>query len=151
MGRFKNAATKILILAVCFISSVCIGAEDCKMREQNALEILLNASRIESRLIGEGGRESKTHQAFHVLNKRKNASELFNRLYNNSTESAGKVYSLIWFFNNDEGIYYRYKEEYLKNNNTSLEIRIGDIVYNSALEDVFRKIESGELLLLLNM
>lgn len=103
---------------------------------------LAHAKALESKLIGEEGSKSKQSNSFERLNKEGNRDK-FKKLYHESENIHGKIYALIWFFDNDKNLYGKYKNEL--NKNEEVIIYHADIIVPSPLSDVFPMIESGYL------
>ena len=103
---------------------------------------LAHAKALESKLIGEEGSKSKQSNSFERLNKEGNRDE-FKKLYHESENIHGKIYALIWFFDNDKNLYRKYKNEL--NKNEKVIIYHADVKSISPLSDVFPMIESGYL------
>ena len=76
------------------------------------------------------------------LNKEGNRDK-FRKLYHESKNIHGKIYALVWFFDNDKNLYRRYKNEL--NQNEHVMIHHADVKLISPLSDVFPLIESGYL------
>jgi len=113
------------------------------MNIKEAFAILKNSSRVESRLINEGGEVSRVFHAYSILVKSKNSVELFANLSKESLTNAGKVYAAIWFFSHDMPSYLKAKASIM--DDEAVEVRIADIVYRLSMKEVFYKIENENL------
>jgi hypothetical protein len=143
MGGPQNAATKVLIFAASFCFMFPLHSGEGKMDVVDAFNIVKTAPRVESRLVEEGGISSRIFYAFNLLRSQNNPNELFKKLNKESVTGAGKVYVLMWLFEHD-------KKEYTKAKLTvgqqvSFKILIGDLMYKLSPQEVFHKIETGEL------
>jgi hypothetical protein len=99
------------------------------------------AARVESRLVGASGKISPVFHAYRnvsACNK-----EFFIKLSKESSTNAGKTYALIWLFDNDKESYETIKTSMDKNG--KVHIQAGCALNTYSMEDVFKKIESGEL------
>jgi len=97
---------------------------------------------IDYKFKGEEGSKSKQSNSFERLNKEGNRDK-FRKLYHESKNIHGKIYALVWFFDNDKNLYRRYKNEL--NQNEHVMIHHADVKLISPLSDVFPLIESGYL------
>ena len=103
---------------------------------------MVHAKALESKLIGEEKSKSKQSNSFERLNKEGNRDK-FRKLYHESENIHGKIYALVWFFDNDKNLYRRYKNEL--NQNEHVMIHHADVKLIYPLSDVFPLIESGYL------
>lgn len=110
--------------------------------ENSDISILVHAKSVESKLIEEEGIESKQTKSFIRLYKKENKDKLI-KLYNESKNIHGKIYALVWFFDNDRTLYMRYKNKL--NKNEKVTIYNGDVRLISPLSDIFPLIESNTL------
>ena len=128
-----------------FFLTTAIAGENMNFRSSkndNDVSRLAHAKALESKLIGEEGSKSKQSNSFERLNKEGNRDK-FKKLYHESENIHGKIYALIWFFDNDKNLYGKYKNEL--NKNEEVIIYHADIIVPSPLADVFPMIESGYL------
>lgn len=139
--KWKNILIFFLILF--FLTTVNAGGNMYLNTDENSdISILAHAESVESKLIGEEGIESKQTNSFIRLNKKENRDK-FIKLYNESRSIHGKIYALVWFFDNDRTLYMRYKNELNRNENVT--IYHGDVKLISPLSDIFPLIESNTL------
>jgi hypothetical protein len=149
MGRPENAAAKILIFITSFSFMSPLLSGEKKMDVIDAFDIVKTSPRVESRLIGENGAASSVFCAFNFLRMQNNAKEIFEKLGKESITPGGKLYTLIWLFEHDKREYERVKTMLEKQ--VSFEVLIGDLVLKLLPQDVFNKIETGELKIWLEM
>ena len=140
---FKTDKTKwqkmlIALLGLFFLTTAIAGGNMNFRSGKNDSDVsrLAHAKALESKLIGEEGSKSKQSNSFERLNKE-------GKLYHESENIHGKIYALIWFFDNDKNLYRKYKNEL--NKNEEVIIYHADIIVPSPLSDVFPLIESGYL------
>ena len=146
---FKTDKTKwqkmlIALLGLFFLTTAIAGGNMNFRSDKNDSDVsrLVHAKALESKLIGEEGAKSKQSNSFERLNKEGNRDK-FKKLYHESENIHGKIYALIWFFDNDKNLYGKYKNEL--NKNEEVIIYHADIIVPSPLIDVFPMIESGYL------
>ena len=146
---FKTDKTKwqkmlIALLGLFFLTTAIAGGNMNFRSGKNDSDVsrLAHAKALESKLIGEEGSKSKQSNSFERLNKEGNRDK-FRKLYHESKNIHGKIYALVWFFDNDKNLYRRYKNEL--NQNEEVIIYHADIIVPSPLSDVFPMIESGYL------
>mgnify|MGYP001005414707 CR=1 FL=1 len=146
---FKTDKTKwqkmlIALLGLFFLTTAIAGGNMNFRSGKNDSDVsrLAHAKVLESKLIGEEGSKSKQSNSFERLNKERNRDK-FKKLYHESENIHGKIYALIWFFDNDKNLYGKYKNEL--NKNEEVIIYHADIIVPSPLADVFPMIESGYL------
>lgn len=146
---FKTNKTKwqkilIFLLGFFFLTTAIAGGNMNFRSGKNDSDVsrLVHAKALESKLIGEEGSKSKQSNSFERLNKEGNRDK-FKKLYHESENIHGKIYALIWFFDNDKNLYGKYKNEL--NKNEEVIIYHADIIVPSPLADVFPMIESGYL------
>jgi hypothetical protein len=143
MKRSKNATAKILILLAFSIIAFPVFSGEHAMTYHDALDLLKETSRIESRLIGEEGKKSLVFCAYSILESNENPGALFRELYKGTSSNPAKVYALIWFFEHDKNTYEKYKN--LLKKGELVNVMIGDIVFQFTMGEIFQKIESNEL------
>ena len=138
---FKTDKTKwqkmlIALLGLFFLTTAIAGGNMNFRSGKNDSDVsrLAHAKALESK--------SKQSNSFERLNKEGNRDK-FKKLYHESENIHGKIYALIWFFDNDKNLYRRYKNEL--NKNEEVIIYHADIIVPSPLSDVFPMIESGYL------
>ncbi len=146
---FKTDKTKwqkmlIALLGLFFLTTAIAGGNMNFRSGKNDSDVsrLAHAKALESKLIGEEGSKSKQSNSFERLNKEGNRDK-FKKLYHESENIHGKIYALIWFFDNDKNLYGKYKNEL--NKNEEVIIYHADIIVPAPLIDVFPMIESGFL------
>ena len=146
---FRTDKTKwqkmlIALLSLFFLTTAIAGGNMNFRSDKNDSDVsrLVHAKALESKLIGEEGLKSKQSNSFERLNKEGNRDK-FKKLYHESENIHGKIYALIWFFDNDKNLYRKYKNEL--NKNEEVIIYHADIIVPSPLADVFPMIESGYL------
>ena len=146
---FKTDKTKwqkmfIALLGFFFLTTAIAGGNMDFRAGKNDSDVsrLAHAKALESKLIGEEGSKSKQSNSFERLNKEGNRDK-FKKLYHESENIHGKIYALIWFFDNDKNLYGKDKNEL--NKNEEVIIYHADIIVPSPLSDVFPMIESGYL------
>ena len=134
----------IALLGFFFLTTAIAGGNMDFRAGKNDSDVsrLAHAKALESKLIGEEGSKSKQSNSFERLNKEGNRDK-FKKLYHESENIHGKIYALIWFFDNDKNLYGKYKNEL--NKNEEVIIYHADIIVPSPLSDVFPMIESGYL------
>ena len=111
---FKTDKTKwqkmLIALLVLFFLTTAIAGGNMNFRSgKNDSDVsrLAHAKALESKLIGEEGSKSKQSNSFERLNKEGNRDK-FRKLYHESKNIHGKIYALVWFFDNDKNLYRRY-------------------------------------------
>ena len=146
---FKTDKTKwqkmlIALLGLFFLTTAIAGGNMNFRSGKNDSDVsrLAHAKALESKLFGEEGTKANQSNSFERLNKEGNRDK-FKKLYHESENIHGKIYALIWFFDNDKNLYRRYKNELSKSK--ELIIYQGDIIVPCPVSDVFAMIESGYL------
>jgi hypothetical protein len=110
--------------------------------KENA-KVLGDANRVESRLIGEEGKESEVFRAYDVIRSNSQAKLMFEGISKHGTSYVSKVYAYIWMFENDKEFYAAHQDFFI--NTTIVKVMIGDILNEYPLHAIQDKIESGEL------
>ena len=108
----------------------------------DAINMIRYTPVVESRLVGEGGERSAVFCAYDFLRGHKDNKKIFEDLYETVTDS-GKVYLLIWFYENDRDAYVCTKASL--DMNQSVRIKVADVVRPIKMEGVIGEIESGKL------
>lgn len=152
MGRSINAKTKILMGKILYIVScvmVLIGMSSFRSfgydkRLISSKELIQNAHRIESKHVGDDGAISKLYLAYKVIANTKHPELQFNKVFNESKSEVGKIYCLIWFYENNKYLYNINKSKV--NKNSEIEIKVHCIIDNYKIKDVLVMIENGELI-----
>ncbi len=152
MGRSKHVQTKILkikcIFVLCFLAVLIgIAKTNCYSYDKkilSSMELLKNAHNIESKYVGEAGKVSKLFLAYNVLANAKNSELLFINTFNGAKTDAGKVYCMIWFYENRIKLYEKYKTK--MNRHAEIEIQIHCIAKSYRIIDILNMIEDGELI-----
>jgi hypothetical protein len=142
-------ATGSAILVFVFDFSFHQHLKEEKMDILTAFDIVKNVPRAESKLIGKKGKLSRVFCAFSLLASQDNSKELFENLIKDPVSNGGKIYAMMWLFENDKNEYERVK--FRTEQQAPFEVIAGDLSIKLHPNDAFQKIENGELKIWLNM
>ena len=131
--------TEIAFLSICLLFSPRALSENCNMDLIEAINRIRHASVVEGKLVGEKGERSAVFCAYDFLRRHKDNKKIFENLYETVTDS-GKVYLLIWFYENDRDAYVRTKVSL--DMNQSVRIKVADVARPIKMEGVINEIES---------
>jgi hypothetical protein len=133
----------IASLVICFLFPLYAFSKDCDMNLTDAMDMIRHTPVVESRLVGEGGEKSAVFCAYDFIKNHKENKGIFGKLYAETVTGSGKVYLLIWFYENDRDAYVHAKASL--DMNQDVHIKVADVLRHVKMGNVISEIERGSL------